>query len=49
MLFRVPLWAYLSKDFRATHETPGGKALAELVVPTLRRGKLLPEGGLRHG
>jgi hypothetical protein len=33
MLFRVSLWAYRSKDFGETHETPGGKARAELVVP----------------
>jgi hypothetical protein len=32
MLFRVPLWACLSKDFRATRATPGGEAIAELVV-----------------
>ena len=41
MFFRVPLWAYHSHDFGETHETPGGKALAELVVPPPEEGEVV--------
>jgi hypothetical protein len=39
MFFRVPLWAYRSKDFGETHETPWGKAIPELVVPQPKDGE----------